>query len=150
MESYLSTYFRCPDEYTRVTCEDALSIPMGYFRFGEGVTLFGRLAGNSVSPDPGPEIYDAARGVRIGDGVICLPFDLSDVVDNLQREAYVEEWRHGALSSLSKPYYFIRPLLPVGMRRHLQKLYLRGWDKLSFPRWPVDCSVDNLMERLLY
>ncbi len=149
MGSYLSTYFRCPDEFTRVACEDALSIQIGYFRFGKDATLFGRLAGNSVSRDPGPEIYDAASGVRIEDGVICLPFDLSDVVENLQREAYVEEWRHGALSSLLKPYYFIRPLLPVGIRRHLQKLYLRGWDKISFPRWPVDCSVDNLMERLL-
>ena len=109
----------------------------------------GRLAGNLVSKDPGPAIYDAVGGARIEDGVIYLPFDLSDVVDNLHREAYVEEWRHGALSSLSKPYYFIRPLLPVGVRRHLQKLYLRGWDKLPFPRWPVDCSVDNLIERLL-
>lgn len=149
MESYLSTYFKCPEEYSRVTCEDALSVQSGYFRFGKNATLFGRLAGNWVSRDPGPEIYDAARDVRIEDGVTCLPFDLSEVVDNLLREAYVEEWRHGALSGLSKPYYFIRPLLPVSVRRHLQKLYLRGWNKLPFPRWPVDCSIDNLLERLL-
>ncbi|MGA8088019.1 MAG: hypothetical protein WCA10_11980 [Terracidiphilus sp.] len=81
--------------------------------------------------------------------MVRLPFDLSEVVDNLHREMYVEEWRHGALSSLSKPYYFIRPLLPVSVRRHLQKVYLHGWNKLSFPRWPVDCSIDNLLERLM-
>ncbi len=133
----------------RFVFEDAASCKTGYFRFGNEAALFGHLAGNLAVRDPGANMYDAAKDVRIEDGLIRLPFDLSEVVDNLQREAYVEEWRHGALSNLSKPYYFIRPLLPVGLRRHLQKFYLRGWDKLPFPRWPVDCSVDNLLERLL-
>jgi len=34
------------------------------------------------------------------------------------------------------------------MRRHLQKLYLSGWDKRPFPRWPVDTSVDSLLQEL--
>src|ERR1700733_12197078 len=149
MNSYLSTYFRCPEEFARVTCENSHSARSGYFRFGEGAAVYGHLAGHPVSREAGPGTYDAAAAVRIEDGVLHLPFDLSEVVDNLQREAYVEEWRHGALSSLSKPYYFIRPLLPVGVRRHLQKFYLRGWDKIAFPRWPVDCSIDSLLERVL-
>lgn len=149
MESYLSMYFRCAEEYMRVTCEGGLSFRSGYFRFGKDVGLFGRLASHATAASPNVEIYDAAGDVRFEDGFIRLPFDLSEVVDNLHRETYVEEWRHGALSSLSKPYYFIRPLLPVSVRRHLQKLYLHGWDKLPFPRWPVDCSIDNLMERLM-
>ena len=149
MESYLSNYFRCPEDYVHLTCEGEFSVPSGYFRFGSDTTLFGRLAGHAPSQRPDTENYDAAGDVRLEDGLVHLPFDLSEVVDNLHRETYVEEWRHGALSSLSKPYYFIRPLLPVSVRRHLQKLYLRGWDKLPFPRWPVDCSIDNLMERLM-
>jgi hypothetical protein len=149
MESYLSTYFRCPEDLTRVRCEDTLSHQSGYFRFGKDAALFGRLAGHAVSRNPSADIYDAAKDVRVDAGVICLPFDLSEVVNNLQREAYVEEWRLGSLSALSKPYYFIRPLLPVGVRRHLQKFYLRGWEQLPFPQWPVDCSIDNLLERLL-
>ena len=149
METYLSTHFRCPEEYAPIVFEDASSSRTGYFRFGREAALFGHLAGNSAARHPGAEIYDAAKDVRIENGVIRLPFNLSEVVDNLHREAYVEEWRHGALSNLSKPYYFIRPLLPVSVRRHLQKFYLRGWDKLPFPRWPVDCSIDNLLERLL-
>jgi hypothetical protein len=50
---------------------------------------------------------------------------------------------------LAKLYYFIRPVLPAGMRRLLQKVYMKGWDKLPFPRWPVDCSVDNFLGQLL-
>ncbi len=34
----------------------------------------------------------------------------------------------------------------VGVRKHLQKVRLSGWDKIPFPRWPVDRSVDALME----
>ena len=28
--------------------------------------------------------------------------------------------------------------LRVGVRKHLQKVRLSGWDKIPFPRWPVD------------
>jgi hypothetical protein len=34
----------------------------------------------------------------------------------------------------------------VGVRKHLQKVGLNGWDKIPFPRWPVDHTVDTLME----
>jgi hypothetical protein len=51
--------------------------------------------------------------------------------------------------ALARIYYFMRPALPVGVRRHFQKLHLRDRDKLTFPRWPVDCSVDKLLEQLL-
>lgn len=150
MESYLSAHFKCPETFVRITCEEGSAFPSGYFRFGNDAGLFGRLFSHSTARRPDAGMHDAAGDIRVQDGVLHLPFDLSEVVDNLHREAYVEEWRQGALSMLSKPYYFIRPLLPVGVRRHLQKVYLRGWDKLSFPRWPVDCSVDNLLEHLLH
>jgi glycosyltransferase involved in cell wall biosynthesis len=145
----LSTYFRCPDECVSTCCEDPLPAERGFFRFGRNTILFGRLSGHSVAANPGSEMPDAASDVRTEDGVIHLPFKLSEVVDNLYRESYAEEWRNGAVSILAKPYYFVRPLLPVWARRHLQKLYLRDWETLPFPQWPVDCSVDTLFERLL-
>src|SRR5882762_5988238 len=46
-------------------------------------------------------------------------------------------------------YYRLRALLPVHLRKHLQKAYLRGWNKIAFPRWPVDTTVDRILERLL-
>lgn len=47
---------------------------------------------------------------------------------------------------LREAYYAIRPLLGVKMRRHLQAVALRGWADRAFPRWPVDRTVDRLME----
>jgi len=42
-------------------------------------------------------------------------------------------------------YYAVRPLLPVAVRRHLQRLYLSDWNKIAFPNWPVDHTVDSLV-----
>ncbi len=46
-------------------------------------------------------------------------------------------------------YYFVRPLLGVALRRHLQRLSLFNWRSRRFPRWPVDHTVDELFEALL-
>jgi len=46
-------------------------------------------------------------------------------------------------------YYLLRPLLRVPLRKHLQKLFLRGWHTLPFPHWPVDTTVEQLFERLM-
>ncbi len=42
-----------------------------------------------------------------------------------------------------------RPLMPVAVRKHLQRLYFRGWEKVPFPKWPVDRTVENIFEQLL-
>ena len=84
------------------------------------------------------------------DGTIYLPFDLTEVLDNLRCELYVGDWREGyATSALARFYYWMRPVLPFGMRSFLKKLHLRGREELPFPRWPVDCSVDSLLEQVL-
>jgi hypothetical protein len=35
------------------------------------------------------------------------------------------------------------------VRKHLQRHSLRGWDKKAFPRWPVDTSVESIIETAL-
>ena len=47
-----------------------------------------------------------------------------------------------------KAYYAVRPVLPVGIRKHAQRWALRDWDKLAFPSWPVDVTVDGLMNAI--
>ncbi len=149
MNSGLCQYFRCPDQYDKIGWTDAAPSASGYFRFGENSTCFGAYEGQLPSPDPSEALHDALSGVVIKDGTAYLPFNPAEVADNLRREAYVGEWRQGSLSALTRIYYFLRPILPVSVRRHLQMLHLRGWEKLAFPSWPVDCSIDNLMEQLM-
>jgi hypothetical protein len=84
-----------------------------------------------------------------------LPFDPCKIVDNLRRERYTARESAGSRANLSTEairniYYYFRPLLTVSVRKHLQKLFLRNWQKLTFPTWPVDRTVEQINERLLF
>jgi len=95
-------------------------------------------------------LHDALGDTAVENGTIYLPFDLGEVLDNLRCELYTSDWRTGiAKSALARLYYLARPFLPFGLRSWLKKFHLRDWSELPFPRWPVDCSVDSLLEQLL-
>jgi hypothetical protein len=149
MSGFLSQWFRCPLEFERIVSKEANSPSCGYFLFGKDATCFGSHSAQRPSPSPADALHDALNDVVIDAGKAYLTFDPSQVLDNLNHETYVGEWRTGYLSVMSRIYYFLRPALPVAFRRHLQKLYLKDWEKIAFPSWPVDCSADKLMDRLL-
>lgn len=146
----LTQYFRCPERYIRIASKKSLSTTTGFFQFGKEATCFGSYYGRQAAKFPTGMLHDASADIEIRDGTVYLPFDPSQVADNLLCERYMHDWRNKiVMSALAKAYYLIRPILPVGVRRHLQKIYFTGWDKLPFPRWPLDCSVDNLFRQLL-
>ena len=146
----LAEYYRCPEEYCSFALLGALSAKPGYFRFGNDTICYGRYIGRQPASRAEDRQFDAFRDTEIKNGTVYLPFDPAEVVDNLRLEAYAPDWRgHFSTSALAPIYYFLRPLLPVGVRKHIQEFHFRGWNDLTFPRWPVDCSVDNLLSQLL-
>ena len=146
----LLDYYKCPEHYSRVAASAGLSGPKGYFRFGKDAVCYGRYSGGSVSHSPANPLPDALQEATSNHGTTYLPFDLTEVLENLRHEVYVGNWREGyATSTLARIYYLFRPLIPFGLRSYLKKLHLKGRDELPFPRWPVDCSVDSLLEQLL-
>jgi hypothetical protein len=149
MNDCLADYFRFPESYECFAWTDHSAEKSGYFRFGDEVTCFGCCSGSRLASNSTIPLHDALPHVSIHDGVVDLPFNPSEIASNFYREAYVQNWRTGPYAALSSLYYLLRPALPVHIRRPLQKLYLRNWDKVSFPRWPVDCSVNNLLDRLM-
>jgi hypothetical protein len=82
-----------------------------------------------------------------------LPFDLDEVVQNLRLERYdgaMPVVRSSVTKSVTrKTYYAMRPFLPTPVRKHLQRMALRGWDRARFPGWPVDQTVDRLFDRMM-
>ena len=99
-------------------------------------------------------LQDLAGHLDSTGGTVRLPFDPREVVENLRRELYVDGASgSGAFSrsrtTIRSAYYAVRPLLPVAVRRHLQKLALRDWKTLRFPQWPLDASVDSILRRVL-
>jgi hypothetical protein len=74
-------------------------------------------------------------------------FTPSDVVQNLRYERYLTPGSNNTL--LRQAYYLARPLLPVAVRKHLQKLWLRNWRQIAFPAWPVDTTVEQIFDQMM-
>ncbi len=150
MNKYLSDYYRCPEDYVQFALKGTLSDCSGYFRFGGDVVCYGRHTGGRLSSSCRNGLHDAFLDVTTHNGTTYLPFDLTEVLDNLRCELYAGNWREGYVkSALVRMYYSLRPFLSFNMRSLIKKCYLRGWGEPPFPRWPVDSSVDTLVEQLL-
>ena len=94
---------------------------------------------------------------RISEKTISLPFDPDEATLNLRYERYLSSsiaakgetaWTQNE-SKVRWLYYLLRPLMPVAVRKYLQKIALRGWRKIDFPAWPVDMSVERMLNEIL-
>ena len=149
----LAEYYRCPEDLLVpfLAAQPSAKYP-GYFRLGPDIICYGRLSCGDVAKGPVEDLEDALAHVRMEGQEIQLPFDASEAVENLRRERYTAHFRQeGRVLNelLRKAYYLIRPLLGVPVRRHLQKMHLRGWENISFPDWPVDATVERIHQKLL-
>lgn len=144
-------YFRCPESFVNLAPLENQPPTMkeGYFKFGSDAICYGKspLAAESLATP----LSDALASAQI-DGAVCrLPFNPTEVADNLRLERYQEKGDSSfAKKVIRGVYYALRPTFPVAFRRHLQRIWLRDWSKKPFPRWPVDRSVDQMFERLMY
>jgi len=150
----LIDYFRCVVPRVSFVPLGENSGQPGYFRFGPDAIGYGRVSVGCTSDDPRAELTDLYSKVRIEDGTCFMPFEPTTVVENLRRERYLAEdqlsSRNLARNNLFRMgYYSLRPLLPVSIRKYLQRIALKGWDKIPFPGWPVDRSADRILERLM-
>ena len=143
-------YYRCPGPFADFGIKGDLSSEAGYFSFHDA-TCYGRRPGAAGAKCMTPALPDASPDVDFAGGRVRLPFDLSEVVTNLREERYHQNSRTMlskaiAAGAAQNIYYFFRPILPVAMRKHLQRIYLSGWEKIAFPRWPVDTTIELLMQ----
>ncbi len=144
-------YYRLPEELLDFSSAGSLQEPKGYFQFGPSVICYGQTISNT-SATVHERLLDVSQHVSSQERTFVLPFDLTQIVDNLRYERYVNQssqcwWLENQW--IKNIYYLLRPLLPVSIRKHVQKIALRGWDTIPFPRWPVERSVDILFEKLL-
>jgi hypothetical protein len=145
-------YYRCPEEFAASFLDGEPSRHSGHFRFGPDAICYGSISKGAVQPSPDGELHDALNDAVVKRNVVRLSFDPDQVVNNLRFELYCgSSGRHSFLSGglANKLYYFARPILGVGVRRHLQKLRLADWRSIRFPRWPVDRTVEQVHETML-
>jgi Polysaccharide deacetylase len=154
MTHRLNEYFRLPTDWTSCSLSEKPAGAPGFFRFGSEIICYGRCKTGAVAKTALAYLYDASKDVCLDECNVRLPFDPSEVIENLYRERYEQNlrpaWeRINGHELIRKSYYFVRGLLPVSVRRHLQRAYFSGWQQLPFPAWPVDFTVDTLHQELL-
>jgi hypothetical protein len=147
----LVDYYQCPEEFVRVGVWGISSEKPGFFCFGPDGVCYGKCSAFDPSPGPESPLNNALSHVRSDQRGIKLPFDIADAVSALRFERYMWNGNGAGTSSILQKsvraaYYAIRPVTPVAVRKHLQRYSLRGWDKMEFPRWPVDTSVESTIE----
>jgi hypothetical protein len=149
----LTDRFRCPEKVADFVIRGDLSHDAGYFRLGSDV-CYGQCSSGAPLKSVTESLHDARGHVVTNGSSVQLPFDPVQVVDNLRCERYLGystggERRLPANRVLRNLYYVMRPIMPVSVRKHFQRLYFRGWNKTPFPTWPVDRTVENIFEQLL-
>jgi hypothetical protein len=141
-------HYRCPENFLDFALSgDSLS-GEGYFRFGPDAVVYGRSWSGGAKGRP-ESVHDALLDTTIEDAKLRLPFDPTEVIDNLRLERYPHGGLSGYASVLKRIYYWLRPLTPRSLRKQIQRFHARNWQKVPFPRWPVDTTVENICEALL-
>lgn len=149
----LSGRFGCAEDISAISVPGELPSQAGYFKFGPDVICYGSCSSGDAATHLTEPLYDCSGAVKVCGQSLELPFDPRQILDNLRCERYAPTQKGvksvrpaGIARSL---YYKVRPLLGVPARRHLQRYYFRGWEKIPFPKWPVDRTVETLFEKLL-
>jgi hypothetical protein len=144
---------KCPPSFLEhVTCSP-LSGTEGFFRFGD-LQLYGRTSDGLVSPEPAEKSPRIDTQISRGNKAIELPFNPGEIIDNLRLERYVSAanaeipYIANGKAISRRVYYGLRPFFPVYFRRILQRYALRDWQRISFPAWPLDTTVDDFIRCL--
>ncbi len=143
----LQDYYRCPEEFLAFVFAGDLSSEEGYFRFGADV-CYGHSSSKIGSSHVPSHLHDALQDSSNGAGTLKLPFDPTEVINNLRLERYINNV-NGSRKLLKGMYYLLRPFTTLSLRRRIQKFQSRNWQQRTFPQWPVDTTVENLCEKLL-
>ena len=153
MISALKDLYRCPDSFLQFDLTGKLSADSGYFRFGHDAICYGRPAEGYRTLRAEAARDGLLSHVRANGSTVLLPFDPTEVIDNLRHEHYARHCSWNELRSgtrlLRDLYYFARPWMSLDIRKHIQRAYISGWEKISFPSWPVDSTVERISERML-
>jgi len=151
MSQAVNDRYRCPDKFFDLVLNERLSSDDGYFGFGSDTICYGRSCSGTRGPRPGSPLYDVLRDVVVEGGKVGLPFGLTEVIDNLRLERYANT--RGMESSFEqffrRLYYRLRPFTNLTVRKQIQRFRARNWKKQSFPKWPVDTTVEDICETVL-
>jgi hypothetical protein len=141
--------YRCPEEFLNIRLAGRLSEDTGFFSFGRETLCYGKTTVGFRTRSCRKRLYDALSNVS-SNGALTLPFDPTEVMHNLRWEKYKRK-SLGSFERLARhAYYLARPFMSVAVRQQVQRFHARNWRKVEFPHWPIDCTVENISERVMH
>jgi hypothetical protein len=155
IQQLLSDHFRCPAAFPVSALEGDLSSELGSLRCDSDTISGDTLSSGPLAALMANALHAASAPARVEGLTVQHSFDAAQVVDYLRFERYVADSTESNKSkfitsgAVRKIYYAARPMIPMGLRKQFQKIYFRGWEKVRFPNWPVDRTVERIFEQLL-
>jgi len=98
MNTALIDHYRCPDSVADFALTGSLSDDTGYFRFGQDMICYGQSALGFRASRADAVLYDVLNDVTTHGSTVLLPFNPTDIVDNLRLERYARAFRPSALT----------------------------------------------------
>jgi|SRR5271157_410102 len=141
--------YRCPEGFLDFRLSGELSPDAGYFQFGPNTICYGRSSNGAHQAQLSSALCDTLPCVSIDEMQLVLPFDPNEVIENLRLERYLGGQLGGHENVWKKIYYWLRPLTSRWVRKRIQRFRASDWQRMPFPRWPVDSTVENICEALL-
>src|SRR2546422_767681 len=83
-------YYPYPEHFVKKGVAAGLPARSGYFRFGPSIG-YGQTSSGFRSAQPANALYDTALATTTEAGVLQVPFNPSQIVDNLRLERYVAD-----------------------------------------------------------
>ena len=140
--------YRCPAGFLDFRLGGDLSGDSRVFQFGPA-TCYGRSVKNGHQAQPNSSLCDMQSRVSLDGTRLVLPFNPTEVIDNLRLERY-PSGQFGEYERMFKSvYYWLRPFTNRSLRKYIQRLRASNWQKKCFPEWPVDTTIETLCESLL-
>ena len=143
------SYYRLPGDLFHREVPGS-STPEAVFAVTEAIkTLYAARKGGARSPQALEGWVD--ERLDGAGGQLVFPCSIDALIDDLRLERYharasPPEGRRSIKSLTKFLYYLIRPLLPVAVRKHLQRFMLKDWQGIAFPEWPIDTTVEAILE----
>src|ERR1017187_6364947 len=81
-------HYRCPEDFLTFDLAGKLSAEQGYFRFGRNAVCYGRSSSGTRVQEFNDSLYDVRADVVVENGYVNLPFNPTEVVNNLRLERY--------------------------------------------------------------
>jgi hypothetical protein len=147
----LDERFRCSEKLFDLILNEQLSSEDRFFRFGLDAICYGRFHSATCESRSDSMLFDTMSDVSVLDGKLNVPFNPTEIIENLRMERYahIPSMEGKFERFFRKLYYGLRPFTSLAIRKQIQKFHARNWRNQSFPKWPVDTTVENICETLL-